>query len=94
MQVPPVESSARPDERELVTALQLIARGSADDKLRYIASRDPDFFVDHVLGVDYADRDVTAPAATPTDRAVLDAVIARISLGGGVQRSMSLRASA
>jgi len=65
---------------ELAAVLQLIASGSGDDKLRYIAANDPDWFVDHVLAVDYVDRDETAPTQGRMDRAMLDAAIAKIAL--------------
>ena len=70
-------------ERALAAALQLIAHGSADDKVRYVAERDPDWFVDHVLGWGDApdlDRDATAPAQRVADRRMLDAAIARIAI--------------
>jgi hypothetical protein len=69
-------------DEELALALQLIAHGTADEKVRYIAERDPDYFVDHVLdwSVDYVDRDEVEARPRPTDRAVLDRVIARIAV--------------
>ncbi len=66
--------------RELADALHLIAHGNADQKARYIAERDPDWFVDHVLAVDYTDRDAVAPESGRIDRRVLDESIARIAL--------------
>lgn len=85
MQVPShsrSRSSASDHERELAEALSLIAHGTGDEKVRYIAERDPDWFVDHVLDwtVDHVDRDATEPPRRATDRAVLDSVIARIAL--------------
>ena len=82
--VMPASPVSRPSSNhagELAEALQLIAHGSADEKVRYIAERDADWFVDHVLDwdVDYVDRD--AAAARPViDRAMLDRAIARIAL--------------
>jgi hypothetical protein len=66
--------------RELADALHLIAHGDADEKVRFIAERDPDWFVDHVLSVDYTDRDAVAPESGRIDRRMLDAGIARIAL--------------
>jgi hypothetical protein len=81
MPVSPVSRPSSDHARELADALQLIAHGTADEKVRYIAERDADWFVDHVLDwdVDYVDRD--AAAARPViDRAMLDRAIARIAL--------------
>lgn len=72
--------SASGHARELADALHLIAHGDADEKVRYIAERDPDWFVDHVLSVDYVDRDETAPSTGRIDRRLLDQAIARIAL--------------
>ena len=69
-----------PPARDLVDALQLIAHGSGDEKVRFIAERDPDWFVDHVLSVDYTDRDAVSPESGRIDRRMLDAGIARIAL--------------
>jgi hypothetical protein len=84
MQHTPDTRSAAPDHAsELAAALQLIAHGSGDEKVRYIAERDPDWFVSHVLNwdeVDYIDRDETAPPTTRIDRRLLDESIARIAL--------------
>ncbi len=66
--------------RELAEALRLIAHGTADEKVRFIAERDPDWFVDHVLSVDYTDRDAVAPESGRVDRRMLDSGIARIAL--------------
>ena len=74
------QPAASEHERELAEALHLIAHADADVKVRYIAERDPDWFVDHVLSVDYIDRDEASPAASPIDRRVLDQAIARIAL--------------
>lgn len=74
------QSAASVHERELAEALHLIAHGDADVKVRYIAERDPDWFVDHVLSVDYVDRDEATPTAGPIDRRMLDQAIARIAL--------------
>lgn len=73
--------SAGPDPhaRELAEALRLVAHGTPDEKVRFIAQRDPDWFVDHVLAADYVDRDEVAP--TPrVDARVLDAAVARVAL--------------
>lgn len=69
-----------PHARELADALHLIANGTADEKARFIAERDPDWFVDHVLSVDYTDRDAVAPESGRIDRRVLDESVARIAL--------------
>jgi hypothetical protein len=63
-------------------ALQLIAHATADEKIRWIAERDADWFVDHVLNwdVDYVDRDVTGPPQSRINRELLDCAIARIAL--------------
>ena len=76
------------DERSLADALHLIARGSADEKVRFIAERDPDWFVDHVLNweSDYVDRDELLPPRRATDRDVLDQAIARIVLRARVRQ--------
>lgn len=80
MPVPPVSPSTD-HARELADALQLIAHGSPDEKVRFIAERDADWFVDHVLdwNVDYVDRDATR-ARPAIDRAMLDCAIARLAL--------------
>lgn len=65
---------------ELAAALHLIAHGSGDEKVRYIAERDPDWFVDNVLAVDYVDRDEIMPVPGRMDRSLLDSAIARIAL--------------
>lgn len=84
MQVSSNSRTTRPaasdHERELAEALHLIAVGDGDEKVRYIAERDPDWFVDHVLSVDYVDRDETTPTTSPVDRRLLDQAIARIAL--------------
>lgn len=84
MQVPsqprPVPTGTSEHARELAEALQLIAHGTADEKVRYIAERDADWFVDHVLSVDYVDRDEVAPQRRPIDRELLDAAVARLAL--------------
>lgn len=67
-------------EQLLADALQLIATGSGDEKVRWIAARDPDWFVDHVLSIDYTDRDAVAPQNGRMDRQLLDQTIARIAL--------------
>lgn len=66
----------------LAVALELIAHGSAEEKVRFIAAHDPDWFVDHVLqwSVSDVDRDEVAPPRRATDRDVLDQSIARITL--------------
>lgn len=82
MQVSPTSHQPVDHARELADALHLIAHGSADEKIRYIAERDADWFVDHVLDwdVSYVDRDA-APAPRPRlDRVVLDRAVARIAL--------------
>jgi hypothetical protein len=66
--------------RELAAALQLIAQADGDEKIRWIAERDPDWFVDHVLSVDYTDRDAIEPEHGRIDRRLLDQAIARIAL--------------
>jgi hypothetical protein len=66
--------------RELAEALHLIAHGTGDEKVRYIAERDPDWFVDHVLSIDYTDRDACEPETGRIDRRLLDQSIARIAL--------------
>jgi hypothetical protein len=73
-------SSASDHERELADALHLIAHASADEKVRFVAERDPDWFVDHVLSVDYTDRDAVSPESGRIDRRMLDQAIARIAL--------------
>lgn len=65
--------------RELAEALHLVAHGTLDEKVRFIAERDPDWFVDHVLTADYVDRDETAPGPR-VDARVLDAAVARLAL--------------
>lgn len=67
---------------ELATALQLIAHGSADEKVRYIAERDADWFVDHVLNweTSYVERDVSDPPRLRLDGAMLDRAVARLAL--------------
>lgn len=83
MQVASSSHPARPaseHERELAEALHLIAHGSGDEKVRYIAERDPDWFVDHVLSVDYTDRDAVEPESGRIDRRMLDCSIARIAI--------------
>ncbi len=78
--------------RELVEALQLIAHGTGDEKVRYVAERDPDWFVDHLLSVDYVDRDETSagPAAGRIDRRLLDQSIARIVLREPAQATLDM----
>lgn len=66
--------------RAFTEALNLIASGSGDDKVRWIAERDPDWFVDQVLRIDYTDRDAVAPRQGRIDRRVLDQAIASIAL--------------
>jgi hypothetical protein len=67
---------------ELVDALTVIARGTTGDKLHWIATHDPDLYVAHVLewGIPYDDRKAAPARRRPLDHAVLDEVIARISL--------------
>lgn len=66
---------------DLAAALQLIAHGSGDEKIRYVAERDPDWFVDNLLSNDYVDRDAAAPeSGVRVERALLDQSIARIAL--------------
>lgn len=93
MQVSSHSRATAPEhDRELAAALHLIAHGTADEKVRYIAERDPDWFVDHVLDIDYTDRDAVSPESGRINRQVLDASIARIALR---DRTFSaLRASA
>lgn len=78
--------------RAFADALNLIASGSGDDKVRWIAERDPDWFVDHVLRIDYTDRDAVLPAHQRIDRRLLDQAIASIALRDGTW--MPLRQSA
>jgi hypothetical protein len=83
MPVSPVSRQADVDDhaRDLAAALHLIAHGTGDEKVRFIAEHDADWFVDHVLNwdVDYVDRDETA-ARPAINRELLDATIARIAL--------------
>jgi hypothetical protein len=66
---------------ELAAALHLIAHGTGNEKVSYIAERDPDWFVDHLLVNDYVDRDTAAPeSGVRVERALLDQSIARIAL--------------
>jgi hypothetical protein len=62
-------------------ALELIERGSIEEKLRFIAAHDAELFVAHVLDwrISYADRDPAAPWPSPTDPSVLDAFLARLA---------------
>lgn len=86
MQVPSNSRPATPTSsdhvRELAEALQLIAHGTGDEKVRYIAERDADWFVEHVLdwNVDYVDRDETVPQRRTIDRELLDTMVARVAL--------------
>ena len=84
MQVSSHSRTARPaasdHERALAEALHLIAHADGDETVRYIAERDPDWFVDHVLAVDYVDRDEASPTTARIDRRLLDQAIARIAL--------------
>jgi hypothetical protein len=60
-------------------ALNLIASGSGDEKVRWIAERDPDWFVDHLLRhtlVLYP----YEPEGGRIDRRLLDQAIASIAL--------------
>jgi hypothetical protein len=66
--------------RALTAALHLIAHGTADEKVRFLAERDPDWFVDHVLSIDYTDRDAVEPRSGRIDNQMLDAGIARVAL--------------
>lgn len=81
MQVSSHSRTAPDHAGELAAALHLIAHGHPDEKVRFIAERDPDWFVDHVLNwdTDYVDRDEAAPRPTPA-REMLDRSIARIAL--------------
>jgi hypothetical protein len=81
MQVSSHTHPAASPAAELAEALQLIAHGTGDEKIRFIAERDPDWFVDNLLVNDYVDRDVAAPeSGVRVERALLDRSIARIAL--------------
>ncbi|MEO6866975.1 MAG: hypothetical protein ABI200_03045 [Gaiellales bacterium] len=77
-----LSSNAPTTQAELVAALELIANGTGDDKVRYIAERDPDWFVDHVLqwDVDYVNRDEPTTPTRTIDRELLDRSIAKLAL--------------
>lgn len=82
MQAMPQPPAAPDRAREFAEALQLIAYGTADEKAHWIAERDADWFVDHVLSfnVDYVDRD-EVPAPRPgINRELLDRGVARLAL--------------
>ncbi len=82
MQPMPQPPAAFDRTRELADALQLIAFGTADEKARYIAERDADWFVDHVLNfaTDYVDRDAVDAPRPAINREMLDRGIARLAL--------------
>ena len=82
MQVSPTSRPTDEHAAALADALHLIVHGTADEKVRYIAERDADWFVDHVLdwNVDYVDRDAAAPPRPQIDCVVLDRAIARLAL--------------
>lgn len=70
-------------------ALELIAHGSTQQKLSFIAAHAPEELDDHLFdwNVDYVDRDSVAPIASKAAGTRLDAVIARIALGMDVPRA-------
>lgn len=84
----PVTTTLTGDAREYMDALTVIARGTTGDKLHYIATHDPDLYVAHVLewGIPYDDRKAAPTRQRPLDHAVLDEVIAQISLEQGTLR--------
>ncbi len=67
--------------RKITDALNLIASGSGDDKVRWIAERDPDWFVDQLLRFQEQNQQyLFEPREGRIDRRLLDQAIASIAL--------------
>lgn len=67
--------------RGFTEALNLIASGSGDDKMRWIAERDPDWFVDQLLRFQEQNQQyLFEPEHGRIDRRLLDQAIASIAL--------------
>lgn len=67
--------------RAFADALNLIASGTGDDKVRWIAERDPDWFVDQLLRFQEQNQQyLFEPSHGRIDRRLLDQAIASIAL--------------
>lgn len=69
--------------RPFAEALNLIASGTGDDKVRWIAEHDPDWFVDRMLHTAFRQREGAQLQLGAIDRDVLDQAIASIALRDG-----------
>ena len=70
--------------RGFTDALNLIASGSGDDKVRWIAEHDPDWFVDQLLRFQEQNQQyLFEPSHGRIDRRLLDQAIASIALRDG-----------